>query len=121
MSDEKVNLGTKSLNAHVLVACEVGRWNGRVYGAKTLSCHKLSDILNWNFGCDEYALYYDRYNVHFLGSHHDGVNRGVLREIKEDYDPSEIAYRYVNNTDKSAVLSKYTKSLTPYLKQIYGA
>lgn len=117
--DLRMNL-TLNSNVDVLVIMKIKRWNGVHYGYKVISAG--SGIFG-AYGCDSFAYYMDRYNVRFIGYHHDSdtiPNEGLLRVIKKDVSLSD---KVLNNMldkintgeDYSALLSRYTESLNKYL------
>ena len=55
------------------------------------------------------------------GYHHDGRNYVEFREIREDKDVDKLLDKIYNQEPVSrAEIRRYTKSLRPYIKEIYG-
>ena len=117
--DEIVNLN-KELDGRVLAIASMGLWNGRVSGYKILD-NNLNEVIKASIGCDEKHVYCDRYNVVAEGYHHDGRNFVEFREIREDKDIDRFLEKiYMNEPITRAEVRRYTKSLRPRVKEIYG-
>ena len=86
LSDEREMLSV-SVEEDILVVGDIGRWDGRRMGYKTIETGKLSDCLSSE--CDYVEWYVDR-DGEFRGReiHHDGTNYMYYRKFKEsaDYD-----------------------------------
>lgn len=116
--DEEVNLN-KEIDGKILCIATIGRWDGRHQGYKVLG-NNLKDIL-WSFGCDDFHLYYDGFNIRGLGYHHDGRNSVEYREIRTDRCIDRLLdIIYSGEVITRQLLNYYTKSLRPYVKEIYG-
>ena len=110
----------KQLDGRILAIASIGRWNGRVSGYKILN-NNLNEVVKASIGCDEKHVYCDRYNVLADGYHHDGRNYVEFREIREDKDIDVLLNKLYNNEPVSrADIRKYTKSLRPKVKEVYG-
>ena len=115
--DERANLN-KKIDGRILVIGDIGRWNGRSNGYKILD-NNIASILETD--CDYCEWYSDGYNIKFKGHHHDGVNYLRYRVIRENrnidnllndiYDGKEISRKKLNY---------YTRSLHPYVAEVYG-
>ena len=117
--DEKSNL-FKILDGRILCIADMGLWNGRRSGYKILG-NNLNEILTTGIGCDEKEIYCDAYNVYAQGYHHDGRNHVEFREIREDRNIENLLDKIFSNQSISRrEINYYTKSLNPYIKQIYG-
>ena len=117
--DELSNLN-KTLDSRILAIANMGLWNGRRSGYKILG-NNLNEILTCGIGCDDKEIYCDGFNVLAEGYHHDGTNYVEFRELKEDTNYEELLNKlYDNQPVTRAEIRKYTKSLLPYVKQIYG-
>ena len=115
---DKLNLD-KTLEGRVIAFGKVGRWNGSFSGYKVLK-NNLNEILN-SFGCDDMYIYKDRYNVHGEFYHHDGTHYMTFREIREDRNIDNFLDKIYNGEELSTKeINYYTKSLSPYIKEIYG-
>ena len=110
----------KIIDNKILAIASIGRWNGRVSGYKILS-DNLHDILQ-SFGCDEFKIFTDKHNVKFEGYHHDGKNMIEFRVIKDEINIENLLDKIYNNESVSrSVINYYTKSLKPYITEIFGA
>lgn len=115
---EKANLN-KTLEGRVIAFGKVGRWNGSFSGYKVLN-NNLNEILQ-SFGCDDIYLYKDRYNVHGEFYHHDGTHYMTFRELREDRNIDKFLDKIYNGEELSTrEINYYTKSLSGYIKDIYG-
>lgn len=117
--DEQSNL-YKKLDGRILCIADMGLWNGRRTGYKILG-NNLNEILTAGIGCDEKEVYCDSYNVYAHGYHHDGSNSVEFREIREDRNIENLLNKLYNNEEVTRKeINYYTKSLLPYVKQVYG-
>ena len=111
---------SKKLPNNIIAIADIGRWNGRVQGYKVLG-NNLNEVVSSTIGCDEKEVYCDAYNVRATGYHHDGRNSVLFRELREDRNIDNFLDKIYNNeTISSSTLNYYTKSLRPYVQQIYG-
>lgn len=117
LDDEKCNLN-KPLENKIIIIADLGFWDGRRLGYKIVNSNlnAIFDIGEW----DEVHWYYDRYNVHCRNPHHDGVNYLKFRELKDNKYEEIICEKIYNGTLTSKDITRYTKSLVPYIKEIYG-
>ena len=117
--DEQSNL-YRILDGRILAIANMGLWNGRRSGYKILG-NNLNEVLTCSIGCDDKEIYCDQYNVCALGYHHDGYNTVEFRELRENTNYDELLNKlYDNQPVTRAEIRKYTKSLLPYVKQVYG-
>ena len=117
--DETSNL-YRVLDGRILAIADMGLWNGRRSGYKILG-NNLNEVLTCGIGCDEKEIYCDSYNVLARGYHHDGTNYVEFRELKEDTNYDVLLEKLYNNEEVTREdVRKYTKSLRPYVKQVYG-
>lgn len=112
--DERLNLSHKLPN-NIIALGEVGVWTGQHRGGKVLG-NNLNDILYFG-DCDDISVTYDRYNVHAILAHHDGRHYMTYRMVKEGYDAHDLLDKYVY---EGKDIMRYTTSLVPYIKKIYG-
>lgn len=117
-SDESLNLN-KVLDNYVIAFADLGLWNGRKPGYRILG-NNLNSI--FNISEDSNTYYADGYNIHSENVHHDGTNYILYRKLKSSVDRSTIEYLLYKNNFKltKQQISKYTESLLPYVKDIYG-
>ena len=117
--DETSNLD-KQLDGRILCIADMGLWNGRRSGYKILG-NNLNEVLTCGIGCDEKEVYCDGRNVLAKGYHHDGRNYVEFREIREDRNIENLLTKLYNNEEVTRKeINYYTRSLRPYIKQIYG-
>ena len=117
--DEKSNL-FKILDGRILCIADMGLWNGRRSGYKILG-NNLNEVLTCGIGCDEKEIYCDAYNVYARGYHHDGSNSVEFREIREDRNIENLTDKlYSGQPVSRREINYYTKSLRPYIKEIFG-
>ena len=117
--DEQSNL-FKILDGRILCIADMGLWNGRRTGCKILG-NNLNEVLTCGIGCDEKEIYCDAYNVYAQGYHHDGRNHVEFREIREDRNIENLTDKIFSNQPISRrEINYYTKSLKPYIKEIFG-
>ena len=119
--DEHYNLN-KELNGRVIaIAWQTGRWNYKGTGYKILS-NNLKDVLQpLGNSIDYMNIYADQYNIKSKQYHHDGTHHVEYRELREDTNYDLLLDKlYMNEPVSREMIRKYTKSLRPYVKQIYG-
>ena len=117
LDDERLNLN-KEIDGRILAIADIGRWNGRCSGYKILD-NNISSILYTD--CDYCEWYSDGYNIKFKGIHHDGVNYLEYRVIREDRNIDTLLRDIFYGEEISRKkLNYYTKSLHPYVAEIYG-
>ncbi len=117
--DEQSNL-FKILDGRIICIANMGLWNGRRTGYKILG-NNLNEVLTCGIGCDEKEVYCDAYNVYAQGYHHDGRNSVEFREIREDRNIDNLLDKLYSNEEVTRrEINYYTRSLRPYIKEIYG-
>lgn len=115
--DERANLN-KKIDGRILAIVDIGRWNGRCSGYKILD-NNISSILDTD--CDYCEWYSDGYNIRFTGYHHDGCNHIEYRVIREDRNIDNLlAAIYTGEEITRKKLNYYTRSLHPYIAEVYG-
>lgn len=121
LDDERVNLNI-ALDDEIIVIGDLGLWSGRKQGYKIIESGNISDCLYDN-NCDYCRWYCDRYNMRFKGAHHDGNNYYLYRTWKENLSDEQkdnflekLYYGRATHND----ISRYTKSLRPYVAAVYG-
>ena len=118
--DEKVNLN-KEIDGRILIIADLGLWDGRKSGYKILG-NNVNEIFNIsNLGWDFAEFYGDGYNIKGIAWHHDGTNYYEYREIRENRNIENLLDAIYNGEEISRKkMNYYTKSLYPYVAQIYG-
>lgn len=115
--DEKLNLNKKLPN-NIIAIADMGLWDGRHRGGKVLR-NNLNEVLYYG-SCDDLYVYVDRYDVHAEMAHHDGTHFVTYRMVKEGIDAEELLDKLVYNGLSKQEITRYTKSLKPYVKAVYG-
>ena len=121
LDDERANLNIK-LDDEIIVIGDLGLWNGRVTGYKTIPSCNIKDCL-YDSDCDYCDWYCDRYDFRFDGFHHDGRNhylyrtwaKGLTFTQKENF----LEKLYSGKATHKDVL-RYTRSIRPYIAKVYG-
>lgn len=120
LEDERVNLNVK-LGAPIIVIADLGLWNGRRKGYKMINSGNIKDCLYDD--CDYITWYCDRYNFRAVACHHDGVNRYLYRELRENLTFAQrenFLYKLVHNEANERMIRRYTKSIRPEIAKVYG-
>lgn len=118
LDDERMNLN-KNTDGRILVIADLGLWNGRRQGYKIINGN-IANILH--DGDANYIEWYgDGYNIKAIAHHHDGTNYYEYRVIREDRNIDNLLNAIYNGEKISRKkLNYYTKSLYPYVAEIYG-
>ena len=118
--DEQVNLN-KNIDGRILIIAGLGLWDGRRQGYKVLG-NNIKEIFNINDRGFDYAEFYgDGYNIKATEWHHDGTNYYEYRVIREDRSIDNLLDAIYNGEEISRKkLNYYTKSLYPYVANVYG-
>lgn len=118
LDDERYNLN-KYLDGRILIIADLGLWNGRKQGYKIIDGN-ISNILYDN-DADFIEWYADQYNIRATAHHHDGTNYYLYREIQEDRNIQVLLDDIYNSREISrSKLNYYTRSIRPYVAEIYG-
>lgn len=117
-SDETDNL-YKELDGRVLCIADLGLWNGRRTGYK-ICRNNLNEVMYQAQG-DYYKVMYDGNNIVAIDCHHDGTNDYIFRELREDTNYEILLNKLYSGEEVSQkLINRYTKSLKPYIKKVYG-
>jgi len=110
-------------NYPILVICDLGLWNGRRTGYRILSDCSLNQIFSVACG-DQVTFYSDGYNIRCEDIHHDGTNNYIFKELTGDENrcaPLLDAIYYQKNLKTIKTLARrYSRSVLPYVAEIYG-
>lgn len=117
LEDEKINLN-KILNNPIIAFSSLGLWDGRKYGYIPLK-NNLNNIFDISM-YDETHWYTDQYDVRCKNYHHDGVNFYLFRELKDLKYMDIIRKKLFEGNLIKKDITRYTRSLKPYVKNIYG-
>lgn len=118
-SDERQELRYVS-EGEVIAIADIGRWNGRVLGYKTISC--LEDILYSS--CDYEKVYVDgNGDIRKYESHHDG-NNSILYRYWKDSVTDEQKENFLNKIYigelKREDITRYTRKAGLGVARSYG-
>ena len=121
LDDERANLNIQC-GDDILAIGDIGRWNGRRMGYKTIESGKISDCLSSE--CDYAEWYVDR-EGEFRGKeiHHDGTNYIYYRKFKEsaDYDDrAELMDQIYRGVAKQEDIDRLTEKLGEQIGAVYG-
>lgn len=116
--DEKRNLNMPLAN-NILMFIDAGYWNGRAQGYRLLD-DNLNSIFDGMREAEQH-LYYDRYEVMGTDIHHDGRHYYTFRVVAPGVDAEELLEKLEDGrVSESTAYKKYTRSLRPYIRKIYG-
>lgn len=120
-NDELLNLDQR-IDGRIFVFANLGLWNGRRDAFKLLD-NNIKSILSfsdWNYG----EWYGDGKDIKATLHHHDGSNYLEFRVIRENRDINSLINRSYGPKPfgdlTRSVINYYTKSLHPYIDNIYG-
>ena len=116
LDDERCNLNIE-VEGCIVGFARLGLWNGR-HNAAAIIGTNVKDILSSY--CDYLDWYCDRYNVCCKATHHDGTNYYLYRVAKTREQAERLveAIAYKGMTEEQ--FRKRTKSLRPYVAEVYG-
>lgn len=119
LDDERVNLNVQ-LHNPILVIADLGLWNGRVLAYKIIESGNIRDIL---YSTDGDYCEWRSNGKDIVGTeiHHDGTNYYTYREIIDMdtiHNLIDAIYDYKKVDDE--LIKRYTKSILPSVKKVYG-
>ena len=121
-NDEMCNLDTE-INTKIIAIASVGLWNGRHTGYKELS-YNLSDIFRVWDSCDYIKLSQKNGNIIGKGIHHDGTNYVTFRKwvdnVSDENKDKVLDALYDGKDNFQSLVKRYTRSIAPDIKAIYG-
>ena len=118
--DERANLD-KQLEGRILCIADIGTWRGRFSGYKILGNNLNNVVSRLSDSIEDFKIYMDGRNVYWTGYHHDGVNYVEFREIRENRNIENLLNKLYNQEEVTRKeINYYTKSIRPYIKEIYG-
>lgn len=117
LDDERDNLN-KEVNGVIVCFADLGLWDGHHQGAKTFGTN-VKNIL-YDSNCDHAKWYCDRWNVRFDGAHHDGRNHYLYRVAKDRETAERLVEKIACGGMTEQQFMKATKSLRPYVADVYG-
>lgn len=120
LEDERANLNMQ-LPGKVVAIADLGLWNGRQSGYKIMADNLNSILQSHMDGSSEICIYGDGNNIRADESHHDGVNHYEYRMLLPQKDASPLLDAIWSGHEISRkMLNRYTRSLYPYVANIYG-
>lgn len=121
LDDERANLDIK-LDEEIVVIADLGLWDGRHRGYKTIDSGNIKDCLS-DEDCIYAEWYCDRYDMRFTGSHHDGTNHYLYRVFKSGLSETRkenfLEKLYTGKATRKDI-TRYTDSIRPYISKVYG-
>ena len=121
LDDERANLSVVLPHAIICIA-DLGLWNGRRIGYKMIESRNISNCLYDN-DCDYCTWYVDRYNdLRFIGTHHDGNNHYLYRELRDLSDKQMENFLEKLHTGRLTRrdITRYTTSIGSHIQKVYG-
>ena len=119
LEDEYANLNKEC--GDIIAIADLGFWDGRKSGYQVIRNHKLNGIFDVLGSYDYFKFYCDRYDVKAELYHHDGVHYITFRLIKPNVNIDFLKNKlYEQEEVTQKEITKYTSSLRPYVKKIYG-
>ena len=120
LEDERANLDIK-LPGKVIAIADLGLWNGRRQGYRIMSDNLNCVLQSHVSGISDICVYGDGYNIRADEAHHDGTNHYLYRVIRPDKCTDDLLNAIYNGDGISKdMLNRYTRSLYPYVAQVYG-
>lgn len=117
--DDEVDNLNKELENKILIIAELHLWNGIKNGFKILDTHNLKDIMFTHQG-DRMKIYVEGKDIKMEDIHHDGTNIYTFRLIKNMDNIHNLTNKIYDGIFSSKDISRYTKSLGPIVRKIYG-
>ena len=121
LDDERANLSVVLPHAIICIA-DLGLWNGRRIGYKMIESRNISNCLYDN-DCDYCTWYVDRYNdLRFIGTHHDGNNHYLYRELRDLSDKQMENFLDKLHTGEltGRDITRYTTNIGSHIQRVYG-
>lgn len=115
--DEEANLN-KQIEGVIVGFADLGFWDGRTTGAKRCGTN-VNSILSLG-GCSDGKFYCDRYNVKSALYHHDGTHYVTYRIAKDEDAVERIMERAGAGALTLDYFNRNTKTLRPYVAEVYG-
>ena len=122
LDDERSNLNITPTRGRIIAIADLGLWNGRKMGYKLLG-HDIGDCLENFSQAEELEFYCDRYNLRSNQFHHDGMNHILFRELRPQISSDQadnFIWKVYNGKATDRDIRRYTRSLRPYIKVVYG-
>lgn len=121
LNDERMNLDI-ALEEAIIVIADLGLWDGRHSGYKIIHSGNIKDCLYSS--CDYNEWYLDQFgNFRCDANHHDGTNHYLYRALKPNISNDQLEnflQKIYNGTHTRRDITRYTRSLGPEIKKVYG-
>lgn len=117
LSDERCNLDVE-VDGYIVCFASLGLWNGRRNGAKLVGTNVKKILYDNN--CDLITWYCDVHNVRCDASHHDGSNHYLYRVADTKEKAERLIHKIAFEDMSEEEFRKRTKSLRPYIANVYG-
>ena len=118
---EKDNLNIDT-EGRVIAIADLGFWNGRKWGYKVME-NNVNECLYWASECDDIEIYADQYDIRSVQYHHDGHHKILYREMKPkltDWQRDNFLAKIFEGKVTRKDIVRYTRSILPYVKKVYG-
>lgn len=116
LENERINL-KKEIDGVIIMLGDLGLLDGRKQGYQILDSN-IADILESE--CDKAEWYSDGDNIRARMIHHDGTNDILYRVAKDRDDAERIGHMIYNHGIDEDGFCKETRSLYPYVANVYG-
>ena len=117
--DERANLN-KDLGNDIVCIADAGCWNGRRSGYCVIGTNLNNVLYSRVNGQSDITVEYDGVDIIASESHHDGCNYYVFREVKPNAPESFKEALEFKEPLSNEQLMRHTRSLRPYIKEIFG-
>lgn len=120
LEDERCNLNI-DVHSPIIAIADLGLWNGRRTAYKMIRSTNIKDCLSTD--CDYAEWYCDAHNFRATMTHHDGTNNILYRMRKEGITEMQwdgFLYKIYTGKVKRSDITRYTKSLLPFIAEVYG-
>ena len=119
LEDERDNLDIP-VEGRILIIADLGLWDGRRSAYAFASRNNINAILQ-HPNCYDIEFFCDGYNIKSTVQHHDGVNHYEYREVRKDMNIDNLLDKlYSNKPVSRKMINRYTCSLAPKVKEVYG-
>ena len=118
---EEANLN-KMTEGRIIAIADLGFWDRRQMGYKVME-NNVNACLYWSEKCDDIEIYADRYDIRSTQYHHDNHHNILYRELKpslSDWQRNYFLAKIFEGKVTRKDITKYTRSILPYVKEIYG-
>ena len=121
LDDEKASLDIELPHPIICIA-DLGRWNGRCMDYRMIESGNIADCL-YDPECEYCKWYVDRFNdLRFTGTHHDGTNQYLYRELRDLSDKQMENFLEKLHTSRLTRrdIRRYTTSVGIHVNKVYG-